>query len=324
MQPLTRHPWQEALALLMTVFSATHVIGHAVVPVMLLVGAGFALRRLLTVDLRPVSRVALYVFSPALGLSALVQPRLSSHDIIGIVAFAAVMVAVSLLVSRAMGRALHAPRADQSGLDLVTVFSNSANLGLPLVAFDLGKSSLHAAVIFVLTQIVAVNTIGAYVAGRSGVDPRAAVRRMVRLPSLWAMAIALVAYILHVRLPASLLTAAHFGGQAYAPTVLVVLGATLADWRGGELKRPFPWVSAGIRLILMPALAVMLVQLLAVTPAMARALVLQNAMSVAVNAIILAQGCNAAADQVGQAIALSTLGGVLTIPAWLLLMPRSH
>lgn len=306
------------------VFSHVHVITQALIPVVLFIGAGFTLRRRLSLDLRPVSRVALYVFSPALVLGSLVQPQLASHDIIGIVAFAIVMVIVSLVISRTMGWILHTPRPEQSGFDLVTVFSNSANLGLPLVAFSLGKPSLHTAVIFVLTQIVAVNTLGAYLAGRSGVDPRAALRRMVRLPSLWAMGIAIVMVTLHVRMPSSLLTAAQFGGQAYAPTVLVVLGSTLADWKKGNLTRPFPWISAGTRLVVMPAIATIVVHLLGVSVDTARALVLQIAMPVAVNTLILAQEFDAVPDQVSQSIAVSTVCGLLTIPAWLLLMPQIH
>lgn len=295
-------------------------LANAVVPVVIFIASGFALRRFLVLDMRSVARIALYVFSPALILSSLVAPKLSAHDIIGIVIFAILMVGAALLVSRIIGWLLHAPRPAQSGLDLVTVFSNSANLGLPMVAFSLGRSSLHAAVIFVLTQIVAVNTLGAYLAGRGGVDPRAAFGRMLRLPSLWAMAAAIVVATLHFHLPTSLLTAARFGGQAYPPTVLLVLGGTLADWKTGDFKHTIPWVSVVARLIIMPIIAVIVVNLLTLTTNTARALVLQIAMPVAVNALVLAQEFDAVPNQVGHTIALSTLGALVTIPLWLVVI----
>lgn len=301
-----------------------HLIAQAIIPVMLFIGAGFILRRRLTLDLRPISRVALYVFSPALVFGSLISPQLSGHDMFGIIVFATVMVIVSLAISRVTGWMVHARRQEQAGLDLAAVFSNSANLGLPLVAFGLGGASLHAAVIFVLTQIVAVNTIGAYLAGRGGIDPRAAFRRMARLPSLWAMGIAVIVGGVHLTMPSSLLTAAQFGGQAYAPTVLVVLGGTLADWQQGDLKRPLAWVGAGLRLLVMPVIALMVVTALSLSPHTAHALVLQIAMPVAVNALILAQEFDAVPGQVSQSIALSTLGGILTIPFWLALIPFVH
>ena len=104
----------------------------------------------------------------------------------------------------------------------------------------------------------------------------------------------------------------------------MVLGSTLADWRKNNFKRPLSWVGAGTRLILMPVIAFIVVTILSITADTARALVLQIAMPVAVNALILAQEFDTAPDQVSQAIALSSLGAILTIPVWLLLMPRIH
>lgn len=297
------------------------LISQAMVPVIVFIGAGLILRRRLAVDFGPVSRVAIYVFSPALVFSSLVAPQLSVHDLVGIITFAAVMVIAAILVSRVTGRLIHARGPEQPGLDLVSAFSNSANLGLPLVAFSLGRPALHAAVVFVLTQVVAVNTIGAYLAGRSGVNPKAAFSRMIRLPSLWAMAIAMMAAATHLRIPGSFLTAASFGGQAYAPTVLLVLGGALADWPKKERIRPPVWSGSLIRLVIMPLIAVGVVELLAVTVPTARALVLQIAMPVAVNTLILSKEFGAGPDQVSQSIALSTLGGIVTIPLCLLLLP---
>lgn len=300
------------------------VILQALIPVVVFVAAGFILRRAFNLDFHPVSRVALYVFSPALVLNAIIAPHLSFGALSKIVVFALIMLLGSMGVSRLIGWLFHQPRPSQSALDLTTVFSNSANLGLPLVAFSLGQSSLHAAIIFVLTQIVAVNTIGAYLAGRSGVDPRAAFHRMVRLPSLWAMMVAIILLVLHVHLPSGVATAARFGSQAYAPTVLVVLGSTLADWQHSQFRQFLPWFSTAARLIVMPLISVGVVTVLSLSTPVARALVLQIAMPVAVNALILAREFDAAPEEVGQTITLSTLGGIVTIPIWLAFMPAIH
>lgn len=291
------------------------------IPVVLFVAAGFILRRTMSLDFHPISRVALYVFSPALVLNALVAPQMSLGTAMRIIVFAVMMVVGALGISRILGWLLHQTRAQQSALDLTTVFSNSANLGLPLVAFSLGQASLHAAIVFVLTQIVAVNTIGAYLAGRGGVDPLQAFRRMMRLPSLWAMMVALALLVLHLHLPSGIATADRFGSQAYAPTVLVVLGSTLADWRQRQFRQLLPWLGAAVRLIVMPLMSVLVVMILSLSTPIARALVLQIAMPVAVNALILSREFDAAPDQVSQTIAFSTLSGIVTIPLWLAFMP---
>lgn len=298
-------------------------ISQALIPVALFVTAGYAVRRALGIELRPVGRVALYVFSPALVFQALVGAKLGVRDWLGIVAFAILMVVAGVMASRLLGRTLRLDAAQQAGLDLVAVFSNSANLGLPVVALSLGAAGLKVAVVYVLTQVVAVNTVGAYLAGRHGVSPGAAWRRMVRLPALWAMAGAGGLDLLHWGVPKPVLAAVSLGAQAYAPTVLLVLGGGLGDWHPGVLRTRLLWMAGALRLVLMPAVAVGLVTVLALSPAAARALVLQAAMPVAVNALILAQEFDAAPRWVGQAVFFSTLGAALTLPLWLSWLGRA-
>ncbi|MCL8207443.1 MAG: AEC family transporter [Actinomycetia bacterium] len=291
--------------------------GQTLLLVAAFVVAGVLLRRRLRIDSTAMSRTALYVFTPGLVFHALTQRGLSLHDLTAVVVFAAGVVLAAVLLSRGVGRALHADQGAQAALDLTTAFSNSSNLGLPLVAFTLGPRSLQAAVIYVLTQIVAVNTVGAYLASRGSMDPRAAWRRVVRLPAMWAMVAAALVDLLHWPVPQGLATATTIAGNAYSPTVLVVLGATIADWRLRDIRSAVAWWSTGLRLVVMPAVAAGLAAVLPLPPAAARALVLQIATPVAINAIILSREFEAAPEQVAQTITLSTVASALTVPACL-------
>ncbi|MBX5466124.1 MAG: AEC family transporter [Firmicutes bacterium] len=300
-------------------------LGGILIPVGAFVAAGFLLRRRLGVGMGALGRVGLYVFSPALVFQSIVTSRLSGHDLWGIGAFAAAMAATGVGISRAAGRLFRLPPAEQAAWDLATTFSNTANLGLPVVAFALGTQSLHAAVLFVLTQVVLVNTVGAYLAGQSGLDPRSAWGRIVRLPALWALLAAVAWRLVGWPLPVGLARALSAGSEAYSPTVLLVLGGALADWRAGEdrrLDRPAAWGLTLLRLTVMPLAAVAWVKLLGLSGPTERALILELAMPVAVNALILAQEFEAAPLVVGQAVALSTLAAAVTVPAWLWLLVR--
>ena len=289
--------------------------GQTLLLVAVFVVAGIVLRRRLGIDSTAMSRTALYVFTPGLVFHALTQKGLSAHDLAAIVVFAASMVAAAVVLSRGVGRMLHADQGEQAALDLTTAFSNSSNLGLPLVAFTLGPTSLQAAVVFVLTQIVAVNTVGAYLASRGSMDPGAAWRRVVRLPAMWAMIAAAAVDLWHLPVPTGLATATTIAGNAYSPTVLVVLGATIADWRLADIRGALAWWSTCLRLIAMPAVAAGIVAVLPLAAPAARALVLQIATPVAINAVILSREFQAAPEQVAQTITLSTVASTVTVPA---------
>jgi hypothetical protein len=232
------------------------------------------------------------------------------------------MVVVALLLSSAAGRAIAVEDADRASLRLAAVFPNSANLGLPIVAFALGGASLKAAVIFVLTQIVLINTVGAYVASRAHVRPGQALRRVLGLPSIWAMAFSVVLVAAHGALPPPVERAFRFGADAYAPTVLVVLGGSLAAWRPSHLTSAVPWTAAGLRLLIMPALGWALALVLRLPAPVGAAVILQTSMPMAVNTLVLAQEFRAGADRVAGLVGLTTSAALLTVPLWLITVSR--
>ena len=302
--------------------STADLLASGLLPVACFVGAGYLLARRLKVDLHPVARVALYIFSPSLVLSTLSSPGLSLTDGLGIAGYAGIMVVVALLLSSAAGRAIAVEDADRASLRLAAVFPNSANLGLPIVAFALGGASLKAAVIFVLTQIVLINTVGAYVASRAHVRPGQALRRVLGLPSIWAMAFSVVPVAAHGALPPPVERAFRFGADAYAPTVLVVLGGSLAAWRPSHLTSAVPWTAAGLRLLIMPALGWALALVLRLPAPVGAAVILQTSMPMAVNTLVLAQEFRAGADRVAGLVGLTTSAALLTVPLWLITVSR--
>jgi predicted permease len=236
--------------------------------------------------------------------------------------FALVLVALGLLLARLSGRLARTDRPSQVALDLTSMFSNTANLGLPLVALMLSPQSLAAAVLFVVTQVVLVNTVGAYVASSATVPARAAIRRIVRLPAPWAAVAAGCVQLFHVHLPAVLLAIAHEGAQAYAPTVLAVLGLSIGDVTLRMVRNRVTWLGTVIRLLAMPGAAFAVARLLGLTTEAVQALVLQIGMPVAVNAILLAQEFGANPEAVAESIALTSIVGILTIPILAALLLR--
>lgn len=53
------------------------IFSQVMVPILVIVGAGYLLRRNTDFDLRPLSRVSLYLLSPALIFSSLVEAEIS-------------------------------------------------------------------------------------------------------------------------------------------------------------------------------------------------------------------------------------------------------
>ncbi|NIQ95258.1 MAG: hypothetical protein GWO11_06260, partial [Desulfuromonadales bacterium] len=127
---------------------------NIILPVFLIVAAGYIFERKARVDFRPLTDSSLYIFSPALVLSALVKHDISlalTGDILlFMVLYTAVMAAAAFVAARLMSFDSEQKRA----LSLTTVFMNVGNFGLPLTWFAFGEEGLEISIMtFVLFNI---------------------------------------------------------------------------------------------------------------------------------------------------------------------------
>jgi predicted permease len=87
---------------------AFSVFAQVLLPIMVVVASGYLLQRRLELDLHSVNRVSLYLLSPALIFSSLVQSRIEVSETLRIIAF-------------------------------MTLFMNAGNYGLPAARFAFGQ-----------------------------------------------------------------------------------------------------------------------------------------------------------------------------------------
>ncbi|WP_333608035.1 AEC family transporter [Arsukibacterium sp.] len=120
-------------------------------------------------------------------------------------------------------------------------------------------------------------------------------------------------------IPALLLSALHKLAQAAIPLALLSIGAAL-NWQALYKVTGFDAALNGIKLLLMPAVMLLLCQLGTVATGPAMVLVLFAALPTASAAHVLASVYGAKREPVATLIAQSTLLGCFTLPMWLLLL----
>ncbi|MBR2313883.1 MAG: AEC family transporter, partial [Akkermansia sp.] len=120
-----------------------------------------------------------------------------------------------------------------------------------------------------------------------------------------------------------LMKAAEMIGAVSTPICLIVFGCSLFD-----LTRNFTWqprmLVAGVvtRLMLAPALILLLAWLLPVDPLMKRIMVIQSAIPSAVIPVILAKRFGGVPEVGTQVLLATTLCSFVTLPIWLALGSR--
>jgi malate permease and related proteins len=285
---------------------------EVVLPVFLVLGAGFAFGRLTDVDLRPLSRLTLVVMSPALVFGYLATAELPAADLARIAAYTLLYIVVAALATAAIVRAAGL-EALISPLLLVSVFMNSGNMGLPVVLFAYGEPGFVIGVSTLAVQLFVMYPVGIYFASLHGSrDWRGGLRLALRTPPVLAGLAAAVVRLAGVPVPDFVLRPVRLVGDAGVPTILLLLGMQLARTRVEGSLGPIA-LGTALRLAIGPLLAVALVYPLGITGLAARVLVLQHAMPAAAIMTLLALEYDARPDLVASVTVVTTVISAVTL-----------
>jgi predicted permease len=295
------------------------VLINIVLPVFIVIGAGFILARAMSLDAQTLSRLSLYVLAPSLAFSKLSQTTAGTTDIAQIVVFTIVGTLSVLLLSWGIARLLRLDRSLESGFMLSCSFVNHANFGLPLVLFAFGQEGLERALIYFVTSAFLTNTLGVFIASRGNARATTAVLNVFRVPMIYAVAAAFVVKAANFALPQTILRPVEMAGNAAIPVMLLLLGVQLARTSLGEQVRLIS-VAVPVRLIGGAVVGLALAGLMGLTGVTRQACVVEHSTPTAVMTSILAMEFGTEPELVTGVIFASTLASMATMTllvAWI-------
>lgn len=298
---------------------------NATLPVFLIVGAGFALRRLrwlnsvadasllkVTINLL----IPCLVFDSLLGNQAFAQA--SNLFLPPLVGFGTVV--LGLLVAGAVQRWVppETPSTRRTFVFCAAVY-NYGYVPIPLAMSLFGRETVGVLFVHNLGVEVAFWVFGLMLL--AGTGWRTSLRRVIN-PPLASIVVALVlnAAMSREQIPASILNAAHLLGQCAIPLGMILIGATIADHVGefhGRNGGRVLGLGVLVRLGVVPAMFVGLAYWLPASVELKRVIVIQAAMPAAVFPILLVRhygGDPAAALRV---VMGTSVMGLVTMPFWI-------
>jgi hypothetical protein len=287
-----------------------------ILPIFLAAGTGFLLGRRLHPDLKTVSRLTLYLFSPCLVFTSLTRAALSAREFWGMALFALAVIGSMTLLSLGAGLALRLDRKLQATLVIASVFVNGGNYGLAANKFAFGDEALARAVIYFVFSTIMVYTLGVAVAslGRPGASLRRALWEVIALPNFYALIAAGLVRANGWELPLALARPVELLGEASIPVMLVLLGLQMAEARAWPRARlALIGLASFLQLLVAPLVGLALAGALGLTGVARQAAVLEASMPTAVITTILAVEYDLDAALVTGTVVLSTLLSPLTL-----------
>lgn len=204
-----------------------HQVVSILFPVFALVFVGYLVGRFIKPDFRPINRINMDVFTPALVFSSLVsmpidmgQAPLLLAAIIAVIVPGIVMVPITKLTGLSF-KAWAPPH----------MFRNSGNLAIPLFTYTFGELALPSAVLLFVVSACLHISLGVMLL--SSGNP---LKQIIKMPIFLSASLALAMNLSGVSIWNPLYEATALLGHAAVPVMLLSLGAQMLNLRLDGLK----------------------------------------------------------------------------------------
>ena len=305
------------MSLLSSLQALSQVLTQVLAPIILMVAAGYALRRRLDIDVRSLSRVVFYILAPCLVYTSVVSQHPDMDSAWRSVAFAGLHMAGMGALAYILARKWRYDRKLTGAFILCAILLNNGNYGLPLNLFAFGPEGFNYALILFMFNSLAGTTLSIYLLARGQDGGRTALRRTLATPIVWAMALAFLSRFTGLAPTGSLFDMIELAGRSAIPVFLVLLGMSLAQVDFSLNLRPVLHLTS-LRMLIGPILAILFSRLVGLNGVAHSVAIMQGSMPTAVNAIVISNEFESSPDFVAGSVFATTLASLLTLPALLL------
>lgn len=291
-----------------------HILLNNIIPLSLMIAVGALLYRAFHLDIKTLSKLNFYLFSPAVMFKMLYESTLSLK-VLGLVLlfftfYFIVMYGMMEVVIRLRGY----NSSMKSAMRNSVLFYNSANYGIPLnqLVFVGDPFTLSIQVIIMMMQNILPNTYGIYNVNAHKNDLKKTMLTILSMPTLYAIPLAFVLRGWHVSIPDPIYIPIGYVSDAFIATALVTLGVQL-----GSMKWKFQFsdvlVSNVLRLLIGPAIGALIVLLMGLEGDTAKALILSCAVPTSLSSVLLAVEFDNEPEFSSQAVFSSTIFSIFTV-----------
>lgn len=285
-------------------------IFEIVMPLFLIVAIGYFYGARVRPEMRITNQLVMDIFMPALIFHVLIQEDFYPAQ------YATLMIAGALLMLTSGVVAFFVARLFGFSWRTFTppaMFSNWANLGLPLYVFALGDNALDGGVMLIVMGNIICFTLGVYI--YSG---RISSLEVLRTPILMAVMLGALINALNVAVPTSIMVPIDMLGKVAIPIMLFSLGVRLT--RVNLSDSSIGLVMAALCPIVGVSLALLIIEILPLSELHQNILILFGVLPPAVINFMLAEQYNREPDKIASMVMIGNLFSMVTIPLALYLV----
>lgn len=283
---------------------------EVLLPIFIMILAGYVLQKIFHLDLKPLTKVQLYLFIPSLIFIKIATSQLDDGLVFQIFWFTVILFVVLMVLSYGAAKVFKMDRKKEKALMNAVILRNQGNFGIPLItltfiAIDSEYAlSIHMIVLFATNLLL--NTIGLYNASSGSYTKMDAIKQVLKLPNLYVIILGFMFKGFNWSIPAPIESTIGIMGAAVVPLALFTLGAQLANTKLKLSDKSLP-VAAILRLIISPVIAYGMALLFGFEGVIAQVLIIGAAAPTAVNSVLLAMEFDGDYEYASETVFLTTL-----------------
>lgn len=291
-----------------------NVFAQVLLPILMMTGCGWLLDRAFRLDLGTLVKLNFYVLVPAFLFHEVVTSSLQAGVAARVMLFTACILASMFLLSALVARVMGYERPQMRALQLATMFYNSGNYGVPLMALAFPGVGPVLQVFVLLTQNICMFTVGLLLAASGQQRGWRAIFEVFKQASPWAVVVALLvrSYGIPVMEWRWFWVPVEYLHKSLVGVALLTLGAQLSQTRVRQNAPRLSWALA-LRLIGGPVIAALLCASFGFRGEEAVVMIVSAAFPTAVNTAMLAHEFKADSDFAAAVVFYSTLASMLTV-----------
>ena len=271
------------------------------------------------------SKVLVFICSPCLsiyGFSTLTYSPELLRDI-GIFALMCVAIFAIMLGASTLFLFKKGKNPIYRIMTIATAFSNFTFFGIPIIEAITGDAAPRLIVyanIFSLVLNVVAWTVGLAIILR---NPKyMSVKKALINPSMIATIIALIMFVLSIRLPDQLLSMITIAGKMSSPLSMLILGMRLATVSFKELFTDVRlYLTVGVNQMIMPLIALAMVLILPVSADIKLAFFITSSCPIASSVLNFSEMAGEGQRPAACLFLLGTILSIITLPVMMLLLP---
>lgn len=292
------------------------ILLEVVLPIFVLIGFGIIMQYAFKLDLYTLAKINFYYITPAAVFMSMYESKMSPQ-LLGMVAlFYALYIGVLYLISMLVARQRKFNRGMRAAFTNSLLLDNSGNYGLPINDLAFKGDSMAGSVQALIMSFQSLLTFTYGVISIQGAKTeglyKQAIIGFLKMPVPYALVIGIVLHALALPLPVFISQPLTYADQSMVAIALLTLGAQIIKYPL-RLRRLDVYLSVLLRLLVAPAIGILIVLLLGLKGVPAQALIIASGMPVGVNSSILAEEYQNEPDFAAQTVLISTILNVITI-----------